>query len=103
MATEAPDAGAFMAAVESLVGRAPELSPLDAGLLAALRMGVAGDTRAFARVFGVPHALVLRATSELADEFGLVAVTGRDPRTQRTRLELTDAGARLLEGAPLAA
>ena len=92
------DEAAFMAEVEAVERRRPGLSMLHAALLVALREGVARDTRTFAKVFGVAHALVLRAASDLADE--LVAITGLDARTQRTRLELTGAGRAIATGEP---
>ena len=97
------DEAGFMAEVESLAERRPGLSMLHAAMLVALREGIATDTRTFAKVFGVAHALVLRAVTDLAGD--LVAIAGRDPRTQRTRLELTAAGRALVsdEGRPLAA
>jgi hypothetical protein len=90
-----PDEAAFMAEVEAIVARAPELSLLDAALIAALDQGIASDSRSFARIFGVAHALVLRAVSDLEDRFGFVHAVERDARTQRTRLALTEAGRRL--------
>lgn len=97
------DEAGFMAEVDALAERRPGLTMLHAAMLVALREGIAADTRTFAKVFGVAHALVLRAASDLADEF--VAITGRDPRTQRTRLELTAEGHALAAGEtqPLAA
>ena len=95
----------FMAEVEAVERGGPGLSMLHAGLLVALREGVAADTRSFAKVFGIAHALVLRAANELSDEHALVEETGRDSRTQRARLALTAAGRRLFERAsqPIAA
>ncbi|WP_271166976.1 hypothetical protein [Hansschlegelia plantiphila] len=98
------EADAFMAEVEAIVARAPELSPLHAAVIAALDQGVASDSRTFAKVFGVAHALTLRAISDLSDGFGLIEETARDPRTQRARLALTEAGRRLVpHPAPIAA
>jgi len=94
----AEDETAFMAAVEAVAEAAPGLTPLHAGLVTALGAGVAADSRSFAKVFGLAHALVLRAVADLADDLGLVAVAARDARTQRTKLTLTDAG-RMLYGA----
>lgn len=92
------DEAGFMAEVEALADRRPGLTMLHAAMLVALREGIARDTRTFAKVFGVAHALVLRAASDLAGD--LVAITGRDARTQRTRLELTAAGRDLATGEP---
>lgn len=86
-----PDEAAFVAALDRVSAARPDLDPLAAGLLAALDLGLPGDSRAFARTFGVEHALVLRALSGL-DEAGLVAVTDRDGRTQRTRYTTADSG-----------
>ena len=79
-----PDEAAFVAALDRVVAAHPDADPLSAGLLAALEVGLPGDSRAFARTFAVEHALVLRAVAGL-EEAGLIAVTARDPRTQRTR------------------
>ncbi|GLK78979.1 hypothetical protein [Methylopila turkensis] len=103
MTAVAEDERAFMAAVEAMVEAAPGLTPLHAGVLTALGAGVAGDSRSFAKVFGLAHALVLRAVSDLADELGLVSVAARDARTQRAKLALTEAGRRLVAAAPAAA
>ena len=79
-----PEEAAFVAALDRVTAAHPALPPLEAGLLAALDLGLPGDSRAFARTFKVEHALVLRALAEL-EEQGLIAVTARDARTQRTR------------------
>ncbi|MCJ2122509.1 hypothetical protein [Methylobacterium sp. J-077] len=78
------DEAAFVAALDRVTAAHPAMDPLEAGLLAALDLGLPGDSRAFARTFAVEHALVLRAVAAL-DEAGHVTVTARDPRTQRTR------------------
>jgi len=77
---------AFVAALDRITAARPGIDSLEAGLLAALDLGLPGDSRAFARSFGVEHALVLRALSVL-EEAGHVTVTARDARTQRTRYE----------------
>jgi hypothetical protein len=82
--SEAPEEAAFVAALDRVAAVHPELPPLEAGLLASLEVGLPGDSRAFARTFGVEHALVLRALAGL-EELGHIAVTARDARTQRTR------------------
>lgn len=85
------DADTFLAAADTIAALRPELSLLEAGVLAGLHLGLAADSRSFARVFGVEHALVLRAVEELAGG-ALLAVTARDARTQRTRYEASPAG-----------
>ena len=85
------DAETFLATTDTVAALRPELSLLEAGILAGLHLGLAGDSRSFARVFGVEHALVLRAVESLVAET-LVAVTARDSRTQRTRYAASEAG-----------
>jgi DNA-binding transcriptional ArsR family regulator len=82
--SDAPDEAAFVAALDRASAAHPGLPSLETGLLAALDLGLPGDSRAFARTFGVEHALVLRALAGL-EEAGLITVTARDGRTQRTR------------------
>ena len=65
------------------------LSPLAAGILAAGQLGIANDSRSFARIFDIAHALVLRALTELSVQHRLVDITGRDQRTQRLTFTLT--------------
>jgi hypothetical protein len=95
--SKAPDGDLFLSRVDALLtkGEALSLSPLAAGLVVAVEMGLA-DSRGFARAFGVEHALVLREIALLSGEGGLVAVTGRDPRTLRTSLALSARGAQVL-------
>lgn len=96
-----------MATAESymaLVGAAQESSPqplsaLAAGLLIAHHLGIAGDSRSFARHFGVAHALVLRAVSELT-ALHLIEIRARDGHTQRTSYALSLAARDLLENLP---
>ncbi|GJE13088.1 MULTISPECIES: hypothetical protein [Methylobacterium] len=86
-----PDEASFIAALDRVTAARPGLDPLAAGLLAALDLGLPGDSRAFASTFGVEHALVLRALAGL-EETGHLAVTARDPRTQRTRFAPAGSG-----------
>ena len=87
----------YMALVEKLAGDAQDLSSLGAGIIAALALGVAADSRTFARVLGVAHALVLREVNLLGADGGYIVITQRDPRTQRTRYELSAAGRQLVD------
>jgi len=91
------DAETFMAVTESVAALQPGISTLEAGILAALHLGLAADSRSFARVFGVEHALVLRAVETLVGEVALLTVTERAPRTQRTRYAVTPAGRAVLD------
>jgi len=90
-------AAEYMALVEKLTGHAQDLSSLGAGIIAALALGVASDSRAFARVLGIEHALVLREVNLLGADGGYLQITQRDPRTQRTRYELSPVGQQLVE------
>ncbi|MGC5778449.1 hypothetical protein [Methylobacterium sp. NFXW15] len=89
--SEAPDEAAFVAALERISAAHPDLPPLEAGVLAAEALGLPGDSRAFARTFGVEHALVLRVLTSL-DEAGHIVITERDARTQRTRYSASGTG-----------
>jgi len=116
--SEGPDSERFMARVEALLahgemslahgelsvahgevsraqGASVPLSPLGAGIVVAVEMGLA-DSRGFARALGVEHALVLREIAFLSGPDGLITVTGRHPKTLRTSLALSARGARLL-------
>ncbi|MEA1833864.1 hypothetical protein U8607_17395 [Methylobacterium durans] len=89
----------FLAETDRIADLRPDLALLEAGILAGLRLGLAADSRTFARIFGVAHALVLRALATLAGPAALLALAGRDARTQRTRYGLSPAGEALLGGA----
>ena len=92
----------YMALVKAVLGdEAVELTPLGAGILAAARLGIAADSRSFAKTLGIAHALVLREVDGLADESGWLTVTKRDPRTQRTFYALTAGAAVRLNDASL--
>jgi hypothetical protein len=114
---EGPDSERFMARVEALLthevarvqgaaspaqdalsqarSESVPLSPLGAGIVVAVEMGLA-DSRGFARALGVEHALVLREVALLSGPDGLIIVTGRHPKTLRTSLALSARGAQLL-------
>ena len=91
----AADAETFLAATDTIAALRPDLSLLEAGLLAGLHLGLAADSRSFARIFGVEHALVLRAVEGLTGAT-LLTVTARDGRTQRTRYAASAAGSAML-------
>ncbi|GEM_PF-938774 len=76
-------AAIYFAEVERLCEGDPSLSSLAAGILAGMTLGVAHDSRSFARLLGIEHALVLREV-ELLSSAGSLAITARDPRTSRT-------------------
>lgn len=85
---------AFMALVDRLAAGA-DLPGLGAGILAAAHLGIAADSRSFARQLGVAHALVLRDCVALS-EAGWLVLDRRDSRTQRLFYSLSPAGADLL-------
>lgn len=94
--SEAPDSNLFMSRVDALLeAGAPLMSPLAAGIIVAIDMGIA-DSRSFARQLGVEHALVLREIAQMAGPDGLVEITGRHAKTLRTSLALSGRGTRLL-------
>ena len=86
-----------LARVDALLNAstALQLSPLAAGIVVAIDMGIA-DSRSFARVLGVEHALVLREIAHLSGPDGLITVMERQAKTLRTLLELSERGALLL-------
>ena len=103
MRDEAAEAAAFTALVAALAAARPDrLSPLPAGILAALHLGIAGDSRSFARIFGIAHALVLRETVALGEDPALLHILRRDDRTQRQWLALTRVGQELIAEAQTA-
>jgi len=95
--SEAPDSDVFMSRVEALLSGegALAISPLAAGIIVAVDMGIA-DSRSFARLLGVEHALVLREIAELSGPDGLIVVTARHPKTLRTSLALSARGSLVL-------
>jgi hypothetical protein len=86
----------FLALVEALCAHKPALSALTAGIVAAIGRDISADSRSFARLFGIGHALVLREISLLTEGDSPLEITRRDPRTQRTYLKLTVKGEALM-------
>jgi len=72
----------YMAQVESACAADPRLSLLGGGILTGMALDLAHDSRGFAKIFGIEHALVLREVQELVDLDRLI-VTRRDERTHR--------------------
>jgi len=88
----------FMAQVERIAVAQPHLTRLQAALIAASLLGIAHDSRSFARLLGLAHALVLRELNALT-ETHLLEITRRDPRTMRAFYAAAPAAAGLLEAA----
>jgi hypothetical protein len=97
--SDTPDSQLFMSRVDALLeGEAAPISPLGAGIVVAIDMGIA-DSRSFSRLLAVEHALVLREIADLAGPDGLITVTGRHAKSLRMSLALSDRGALLLKDA----
>ncbi|MEM6728032.1 MAG: hypothetical protein AAF618_06000 [Pseudomonadota bacterium] len=69
-----------------------ELGPL---ILASLAHGISADTRSFARIFEVSHALALRECVHLDADLGLLSTKDRGDKSGRLFLRLTPAGIHL--------
>lgn len=87
----------YMAFVDALMTASRSLTGLGAGIVAAAALEIASDSRTFSRLLGVAHALVLREISVLGQDHGYIRIRQRDPRTQRTRYELSAVGQMLVE------
>ncbi len=72
----------YMNEVERACANDERLSPLAGGILAGIALDIAHDSRGFAKIFGIEHALVLREVQALVGIERLI-VTKRDARTQR--------------------
>ncbi|MBY5761538.1 hypothetical protein HFO06_00200 [Rhizobium leguminosarum] len=88
MSEEASDADRFLALVAAAQGRDNRLTPIQAGLLVAAELGIARDSRAFARLLGIAHSLVLRELNGLAEREGQLRIVKRDLRTMRVHYML---------------
>ncbi|PIE12402.1 MAG: hypothetical protein CSA70_09625 [Rhodobacterales bacterium] len=84
--------------IERLLADAPEaFSPLGAGILAASWLGIARDSRSFARKLELAHALVLRECVALAEEAGLIILDDRQDKSHRLFYHLSPAGLNLFD------
>ncbi|WP_170560102.1 hypothetical protein [Ruegeria atlantica] len=83
--------------ITGLLERNPDhLSPLAAGVLAAAHHGLSQDSRSFAAMLGVAHALVLRECVALAEDLRLIDLVDRHDRSQRVFFSLTEKGHNIL-------
>ncbi len=82
MSGEGTDAEQFLTLVTQAQAKDPELTSLQAGLVVAAELGIADDTRTFARLLEVAHALVLRELNLLAER-GRLRIVSQDTRTMR--------------------
>ncbi|MBY5754255.1 hypothetical protein [Rhizobium leguminosarum] len=92
MSEEASDADRFLALVAAAQGRDIRLTSIQAGLLVAAELGIARDSRAFARLLGIAHSLVLRELNDLAEREGALQIVKRDLRTMRVHYTLPPRG-----------
>ncbi|MGO7332248.1 hypothetical protein [Rhizobium leguminosarum] len=88
MSEGASDADRFLALVAAAQGRDNELTSIQASLLVAAELGIARDTRTFARMLGIAHSLVLREVNALAEREGVLQIVKRDTRTMRVHYTL---------------
>ncbi|MFW2227839.1 hypothetical protein [Rhizobium sp. CRRU65] len=88
MSDEASEADRFLALVAAAQGRDIRLTSIQASLLVAAELGIAGDSRTFARMLGIAHSLVLRELNVLAEREGGLRIVKRDPRTMRVHYTL---------------
>lgn len=89
---------AYMALVERVMA-ASGLDGLAAGIIAAAALDIARDSRSFANLLGVAHALVLRSCVALS-EGGFLTIERRDARTQRLFYSLTAQGQHMAQKGP---
>ncbi|MBC8716917.1 hypothetical protein [Ochrobactrum sp. Marseille-Q0166] len=87
----------YLTLVDALEAQSGKVSRLGAGIIAALVLGAASDSRSFARILGVAHALVLREIAALSAEGGYIDIRKSDERTQRKWYDLNSAGIELVE------
>jgi len=90
---ELSDADRFFALVAAAQAGDIRLTSIQAGLLVAAELGIARDSRAFARKLGIAHSLVLRELNALAAREGVLEIVKRDPRTMRVHYTLPPASA----------
>ncbi|MGR9200587.1 hypothetical protein [Rhizobium leguminosarum] len=88
MSEEASEADRFLALVAAAQGRDNRLTPIQAGLLVAADLGIARDSRTFARMLGIAHSLALRELNALAEREGMLQIVKRDLRTMRVHYTL---------------
>lgn len=79
---------------EGDTGFLTDLGPL---VLAATALGVARDSRSFARLFETAHALVIRECTHLSEDLTLLTLDNRGDKSGRIFFELTASGRALCE------
>lgn len=84
MSDDAPEAERFLALVAAAQEKDPALTSIQAAIVVAADLGIARDSRSFARILGVEHALAIRELNALAERGDVIKIVKRDPRTLRT-------------------
>lgn len=74
----------FLALVAERQAKDSRLTSLQAALIVAAEADIAHDTRTFARLLGVAHALVLRELNALVEMGGPLRIVKREARTLRS-------------------
>jgi len=74
----------FLALVAELQEKDPRLTSLQAAIIVAAEANIALDSRSFARLLGVAHALALRELNALVEMGGPLRIVKREARTLRS-------------------
>ncbi|MGA1832264.1 hypothetical protein [Rhizobium wenxiniae] len=74
----------FLSLVAELQAKDPRLTAVQAALIVAAEAEIALDSRSFARLLGVAHALVLRELNALVVKGGPLRIVKREARTLRS-------------------
>ncbi|WP_313198993.1 hypothetical protein [Rhizobium sp.] len=74
----------FLSLVAERQAKDPRLTSLQAALIVAAEEDIALDSRSFARLLGVAHALVLRELNALVTMGGPLRIVKREARTLRS-------------------
>ncbi|MEM0900629.1 MAG: hypothetical protein AAGI92_11850 [Pseudomonadota bacterium] len=83
--------------IARLVASYPDvLTPMSAGILASLHMGLCKDTRTFARRLEIAHALVIRECGLLANQVGAIEIDDRRDKSGRLFYALNELGRDML-------
>ncbi|WP_206186386.1 hypothetical protein [Thalassospira lohafexi] len=89
MTGTAPASEQFMDLVARRCTAQPDLTPIQAGIIIAAEQNIARDSRTFARLLGLAHALVLRELNALLQSGDVLELVKRDDRTLRTHYSIT--------------
>lgn len=93
------EAEQFLTLAQRVQEAAPALTAIQAAVLVALRLDIARDSRTFARLLDIEHALVLREVNAFSEHSGLLHIEKRDDRTMRTYFAPGEDAERLFKSA----